>query len=74
MELEWLPYSLAVCKVASMGDIDADGDVLFVGKTDEELSSVCETGRVPAHTTEREDGWIGFGIRDTLDFSLVGVL
>ena len=74
MELESLPYSLTVCKVASMEDIDLHDDIFFIGKTDEELSLVCTTKKTPTKTIEQEDGWRGFRIRGTLDFSLIGVL
>ena len=74
MELEKLPYRLTVCKVTSMDDIDLHDEILFIGKTDEELSLVCATEKTPAKTVEREDGWRGFRIRGTLDFSLIGVL
>ena len=74
VELERLPYSLTVCKVASVADIDFDSNFFFVGKTDEEISLVCTTDRTPAQTIEREDGWKAFRIVGTLDFSLVGIL
>ena len=44
------------------------------GKTDEEISLVCETNDVPENTIEREDGWRGFRIQGILDFSLIGIL
>jgi len=72
--IEQLPHELTVCKVSSMADIDLQGDFFFVGKTDDELSYVCETNSVPAETVAREDGWRAFRIQGTLDFSLVGVL
>ena len=74
MELEKLPYSLTVCKTASLRGIDPDSPFFFLGKTDEEISLVCRTEDVPADTVAREDGWSGFRIRGTLDFSLTGVL
>ena len=74
MELKKLPYELTVCKVESMTDIDLNGDLLFVGKTDDELSLVCETAAVPEHTVAREDGWKGFRVQGVLDFSLIGIL
>ena len=74
MELKKLPYDLTVCKVASLADVDLDGELFFLGKTDEELSLVCRTEDVPAATTERDDGWRGFRIRGVLDFSLIGIL
>ena len=74
MELKELPYELTVCKVGSFADIDFDRDFFFVGKTDEELSLVCETSDVPIRTLAREDGWRAFRIEGVLDFSLIGIL
>jgi hypothetical protein len=74
MELKRLSQDLTVCKVASVEDIDLHSELLFVGKTDEEISLVCPTSDVPQHTTERDDGWKGFRIQGVLDFSLIGIL
>nr|WP_330363312.1 ACT domain-containing protein [Butyrivibrio sp. FCS006] len=51
-----------------------DSEIYFIGKTDEELSLVCVTENTPSDTIERDDGWRGFRIQGTLDFSLVGIL
>ena len=74
MELKKLPYDLTVCKLARMDGIDLDDGFYFIGKTDEELSLVCRTESTPENTTAREDGWRGFRIEGTLDFSLIGIL
>ena len=74
MELKKLPYDLTVCKVASLADVDLDGEFFFLGKTDEELSLVCRTEETPADTVERDDGWKGFRIEGVLEFSMVGIL
>lgn len=74
MKLKKLPYELTVCKVESMADINLNGGFFFIGKTDEELSLVCETRDVPSRTLEREDGWRAFRIEGVLDFSLIGIL
>ena len=74
MELKALPQKLTVCKVASFADIPLDDRLFFVGKTDEEISLVCETANVPTGAIEREDGWRAFRIQGVLDFSLVGIL
>ena len=74
MELKKLDRALTVCKVASVDDVDLSGELVFVGKTNEEISLVCETRNVPAGAIEREDGWRCFRIRGVLDFSLVGIL
>ena len=74
MKLQKLPYALTVCKVAELSDINQTADFFFLGKTDEELSLVCLTKDVPQRTIERSDGWRGFRIEGTLDFSWIGIL
>jgi len=74
MTLELLDVELSVCKLQDTASIDLSHDLYFIGKTDEEVSFVCKTEHVPAHTTVREDGWRAFRIAGTLAFSLVGVL
>ena len=72
--LRAIPDALTVCKVDALTEIDWDAVPLFVGRTEEEISVVCPTARAPRRTTAREDGWRGFSIVGTLDFSLIGVL
>ena len=74
MELETLAYDLTVCKVPDISAIDMAAGFWFIAKTDEEISLVCRTENTPAHTVARDDGWKGFRIRGTLDFSLIGIL
>ena len=74
MELERIPYRLTVCKASDISAVDLSAELYFIGKTDEELSLVCRTEDTPRCTTERDDGWRGFRIRGTLDFSLIGIL
>lgn len=74
MELERIFHDFSVCKVRDITQIDLTQEFCFVGKTDEELSLVCPTACVPAHTMERDDGWRAFRIRGVLDFSLIGIL
>jgi len=74
MQLRKLPHQLTVCKVESVADIDLAASFYFIGKTEDELSLVCDTSDVPTSTLEREDGWRGFVIEGVLDFSLIGIL
>lgn len=74
MQLKILKESLTVCKVRTIEEIDLSGGIYFIGKTDEELSLVCETSRTPTATLARDDGWRGFRIEGVLDFSLIGIL
>ena len=59
---------------AERSGVDINADFYFIGKTDEELSLVCRTEDTPSLTIERDDGWRGFRIQGTLDFSLIGIL
>ena len=61
--LNKLEQLLTVCKVKNIDDIDLSKEFYFIGKTDEEISLVCETNDVPENTIEREDGWRGFRIQ-----------
>ena len=74
MELKQLPYGLTICKVSSIKDIRIDSDFFFISRTDEEISLVCLTEDTPANATVRDDGWRGFRIQGTLDFSQIGIL
>ena len=74
MVLKRLPLDLSVCKLADASRIDLKKEFYFIGKTDEELSLVCETKDVPAGTAARDDGWKAFRIEGVLDFSLIGIL
>ena len=74
MNLQVLPQAFTVCQVSDVSTVDFTREFVFLSKTDEELSLVCETAFVPANTIAREDGWRGFRVCGVLDFSLVGIL
>ena len=74
MELKIIENKLTVCKVADISAIDLTAEFFFIGKTEEELSLVCRTADTPSETLERDDGWRGFRIQGSLDFSLLGIL
>lgn len=74
MTLEILPQMFSVCKVASLSDADCSQPFCFIGKTDQEISLVCESSRSPANALAKEDGFRALRIAGTLDFSLIGIL
>lgn len=74
MIIKTINEELTVCKVADYEGIDLSVPYIFTGSTDEEKSLVCPTRLVPDNTVERDDGWRGFRIEGTLDFSLIGIL
>lgn len=74
MKLKSLPFELTVCKVADVSAVDLSAGFYFIGRTDEEISLVCETSYVPSSAVARDDGWKAFRIEGVLDFSLIGIL
>ena len=74
MELKKLNKDFSVCKVENYSLVNLDAEYSFIGKTDTEKSLVCITEDIPQNVIIRDDGWRGFRIQGTLDFSLVGIL
>ena len=72
--LEPLKPRFSVCKVTDYSGIDLTQPFCFTGATDEENSLVCPEAFIPDNTTERDDGWKGFRIVGTLEFSMIGIL
>ncbi len=74
MDLKVLSPVFSVCKITDLSMVNVKDDYVFIGKTEEELSLVCDTKNVPSNYTEREDNWRAFKIQGQLDFSLIGIL
>lgn len=74
IEIKRIAYDFTICKVHSIPENALKEEFCFIGKTDEELSIVCLTDKVPNETIERDDGWKAFRIEGILDFSLIGIL
>lgn len=74
MELKKLHTDFSVCIVEDYSLVDLDAEYIFTGKTDEENSLVCPTDNVPPNVIRRDDGWEGFRIQGTVDFSLIGIV
>ena len=68
MELRVIDKAFTVCKVKDYSSVDLAGEFVFIAKTDEEKSLVCETTLTPTNTVTREDGWLAFRIEGVLDF------
>ncbi|MDD3489449.1 MAG: ACT domain-containing protein [Paludibacter sp.] len=74
MVIKSFTEELSVCKVQNISQIDFSDEFCFLGKTNEEISVVCLTNKVPENAIQRDDGWKMFRIEGELDFSLIGVL
>ena len=74
MEFITLDIDFSVCKIKDIHNIDFTHTFVFLSKTDEELSLVCEFVYVPSDATAVVDGWKAFRIAGTLDFGLIGII
>jgi len=74
MDIQRLSPEFSVCKLMSLDDVDFSDDFVFLSKTDEEISLVCETERVPETAFAVERGFLAFRICGELDFNLVGII
>ena len=74
MKLKILPQDFSICKLNSLKSVDLTDEYFFLARTDEEISLVCSSDRVPSDVEVCEPGWRCFRIEGTLDFALVGIL
>lgn len=74
MKLETISYRFAVCKLKDLSQIKLTDSFYVLTKTDDELSLICPSDSVPEGCIAVEDGFMGFRVCGTLDFSLVGIL
>ena len=75
MKIKPLNQKLSICKLKQIPPTSTS-DLVFYARTDEEISMVCETDKVPRDLLEENssDGWRAFRIVGKLDFSLTGIL
>ncbi len=74
MELKILKQNFSICKVKEVSNINLDSEFVFIGKTDEEISIVCDEEHIPTNYADISNNWKCIKIMETLDFSLIGIL
>lgn len=74
MKLNRIPGKFSVCKLSSLEGIDFSREFVFLSKTDDEISLVCETDCVPPCAIAAEPNWQGLKIAGILDFGMLGVI
>jgi len=74
MELQKLECDFTICKVENIEQVDFSQEYLFLQKTPDEISIVCESTHVPANVIAAEAGWKALRISGVLDFSLIGIV
>jgi len=74
MNIQRLTPEFYICKLSSLNNIDFSGDFVFLSKTDDEISFVCETKHVPDTAFTAAHGFSAFRICGHLDFNVIGVI
>ena len=63
-----------VCKITDVSQVDFTQGFVFLSKTLDEISLVCEAKYMPPNMISYEPGWRMLKIKGTLDFGLVGIV
>jgi len=74
MELQKIERDFSVCKIAHIDQIDFSQEFVFLSKTADEASLVCETKYTPHNVIASESGWKALKVSDMLDFGMIGVI
>ena len=74
MELIKLEGEFAVCKIENLAEVDFAKKFVFLSKTDDEISLLCQVEFVPQTAVAVEAGWQGLKISGILDFGMIGVI
>ena len=74
MKLIKLDIDFTVCKIQNIGEVCLDADFVFLSKTDEEISLVCDSRCVPQSAYAVNAGWKALKIDGILDFAMTGVI
>ena len=74
IKLQKIKGSFSVCKITNANEADFTREFVFITKTPDEISLVCESDCVPTTATAVEHGWKAFRVSGILDFGLIGIL
>ncbi|MCL2254782.1 MAG: ACT domain-containing protein [Lachnospiraceae bacterium] len=74
MILQKLTHDFSICKIDDISRINFTREFVFLSKTDDEISLVCEADYVPSNINAVEHGFKALKITGMLDFGMVGVI
>ena len=74
MKLTEIDCEFSVCKVNSIDQVNLMREYVFLSKTTDEISLVCETKYIPSGAVAYERGWKALKVSGILDFSMIGVI
>ena len=74
MKLEKIECDFTVCQIKSIKNVDFTREYVFLSKTTDEISLVCESDFIPSDVVACEHGWKALRISGTLEFGMLGVI
>ena len=74
MELQKIDRDFTICQTSGLNHIDFTREFIFLSKTDDEISLVCESDYVPPEVIISDPGWKALKILGILDLGLTGVI
>ena len=74
MEIKKIKCDFTICRINDISNVDFTREFVFLSKTDDEISLVCESDYVPATAIASEADWKALKILGILDFGMVGVI
>ena len=74
MELQKIDRDFTICRTSGLNHIDFTREFVFLSKTDDEISLVCESDYVPPDVVISDPGWKALKILGILDLGLTGVI
>ena len=74
MELQKIELDFSVCKIKNIQQVDFTREFVFLHKTPEEISLVCESACVPPDAISVEASWKALRISGQLEFGLIGII
>ena len=74
MELQKINCDFSVCKIERVDQADFSREYVFLSKTADEISLVCESAYAPPDAVAIESGWKALRVSGVLDFGLIGII
>jgi len=74
MELHKINGEFSICQVPDITQVDFTREFVFLSKTSDEISLVCEAEYTPPNTIACETGWKALKVAGVLDFGLIGIV
>ena len=74
MELQKIACAFSICKIDHIEQVDFTQEFVFLSRTPDEISLVCQTDHMPPGVLAANSGWKVLKVAGVLDFGMIGVV